>query len=241
MCEAKLSHAWRIAFFTHLACIPALLFGTSLACAAGPTGLLNDTGQTTCYDGSAMVACTAANSGDAAPFPRQDARFGRDAVAPVKVGGGAAGFDFTKVCMNGTLNCTGAASTGASPGNSEWACTKDNVTNLIWSLQTGTGEWTTYAQVTLPSATNAAGRCGFNSGWRLPTRRELLSIVHLGLPTGPMIDVNYFPATEGNWYWTSDTYAPNVGSAWFVGFNDGGTHVFRKTYAGYVRLVLSGQ
>src|ERR1035437_8233635 len=95
--------------------------------AAGPTGLLNDTGQTTCYNGSAMVACSSANTGDAAAYPRQDGRFGRDAAAPAKIGGGAAGFDFSKVCMNGNLNCSGSANTSASPAAAEWACTKDNV------------------------------------------------------------------------------------------------------------------
>ena len=65
--------------------------------AAGPTGLLNDTGQTPCYDGAnAAVACSSTGVGsDAGVNPRQDARFGRDAKAtagmPTKIGGGAAG------------------------------------------------------------------------------------------------------------------------------------------------------
>ena len=228
-----------------LMALTCALHCASTALAAGPTGLLNDTGQTTCYDGSAMVACSAANTGNAAAYPGQDARFGRDRAAPPKVGGGAAGFDFTRVCMNGTLNCTGAANTGASPAASEWACTKDNLTNLIWSLQSGYGDWTTYAQVTLPNATNAAGRCGFATGWRLPTRRELLSIVHLGLPTWTAIDANYFPATQGNigeWiYWTSETYAPDPSLAWFVDFNEGNSFAYGKAHSYYVRLVRSGQ
>ncbi|MBK9444000.1 MAG: DUF1566 domain-containing protein [Comamonadaceae bacterium] len=224
-----------------LMALTCALHCASTAWAAGPTGLLNDTGQTTCYDGSAMVACNAANTGSAAAYPGQDARFGRDKAALPKIGGGAAGFDFTKVCMNGALNCAGAANTGASPASSEWACTKDNLTNLIWSLQTGQGDWTPYAQVTLPTATNAAGRCGFASGWRLPARRELLSIVHLGLPTGPMIDANYFPATPTYSYWTSDTVATEPVAAWTVIFNKGHTSYELKSNSNSVRLVRSGQ
>ena len=212
-----------------LACALLLLSGTVLA--AGPTGLLNDTGQTQCYDGSAMVTCTQSNTGDTAANPRQDGRFGRDPAAPAKVGGGAAGFDFTKVCFNGALEgtstgvntCTGilvsnsTAVASATPAT-DWACTKDNVTNLIWSLESGRGDWTTYASTTLPTATNTISRCDFNSGWRLPTRRELLSIVHSGLGSGPMVDGNYFPGTLSDFYWTSDSYSPDPGNARIVGF-----------------------
>ncbi len=222
-----------------LAC--TLLLGTSTAQAA-PTGLLNDTGQTQCDNGSnVMAACNSANTGDAATYKRQDGRFGRDPATPAKVGGGAAGFDFTKVCMNGSLNCTGVANVTASPAAADWACTQDNVTNLIWSLESGNGNWTTYANTTLPTATNSASRCGYSTGWRLPTRRELLSIVHNGLSAAPMVDASYFPSTQSNWYWTSDTYAPSPSYAWFVYFYNGFSLASNKSTTYYVRLVRSGQ
>ena len=67
---------------------------------------LNDTGVTSCFDGTTLVTCTAANSGDSAAYPSQDARFGRDAARaagklPAKIGGGAAGFDFTPLDASG--------------------------------------------------------------------------------------------------------------------------------------------
>lgn len=226
-----------------------LLSGPVLA--AGPTGLLNDTGQTQCYDGASMVTCTRSNTGDTAPYPGQDGRFGRDAKLPPKVGGGAGGFDFTKICFNGdaqgTGTCTGTlaangtgTATATGTPSTDWACTKDNVTNLIWSLQTGSGDWTTYAQTTLPNAHNTASRCGFNSGWRLPTRRELLGIV-LNDGRNPAIDANYFPGMTSNVYWTSDVYAPGPSYAWFVDFSSGGTRPGGNTSAFDVRLVRSGQ
>jgi hypothetical protein len=237
---------------TLLALIPALLLCTSPAQAAGPTGLLNDTGQTQCDNGSnVMGACDATSTGDApsVTMPRQDGRFGRDAASPSKIGGGAAGFDFSRVCFNGDVQgsgtCTGtlvantAGSATASPGT-DWACSRDNVTNLIWSLESGLGDWTTYAQVTLPTATNGASRCGFATGWRLPTVHELLGIVLNGLSTAPTIDVNYFPGTV-TVYWTSETFAPNPSYAWIVDFYGGDTLAGYKTSSYYVRLVRSGQ
>ena len=81
---------------------------------AQPTGRLNDTGQALCYAGASLVACTSANTGDGATYPRQDGRFGRDRAGMAKVGGGAAGFDFTRLCWNGDAEgsgtCTGALS-----------------------------------------------------------------------------------------------------------------------------------
>ncbi len=219
--------------------------------ASHPTGALNDTGQTLCDNGSnVMAACTTATTGDAAAMPRQDGRFGRDVGAPAKVGGGVAGFDFTRVCFNGDLQgagtCTGtlvANTSGTATGNAstDWACTKDNVTNLVWALESGTGEWTTYAQVTLPAATNSASRCGFSSGWRLPTRRELMGLVHFGASAAPLIDVDYFPSTLSNLYWTAETRSPGSTLVWVVGFDFNGSG-YRSSPPGSlaVRLVRSG-
>lgn len=229
-----------------------LLFVVGLpAHAAGPTGFLNDTGQDTCYDGTATLAtCTTANSGDTASYPRQDGRFGRDAKTGLpKTGSGAKGFDYTKVCFNGASEgsetCTGtlvANTTAVATGTpaTDWACTKDNVTNLIWSLQSDSGDWTTYANTTLPGTTNTANRCGYNAGWRLPTRRELLSIVHNGV-SSPTIDIAYFPGTQSNPYWSADTYVPDTAAAWVVNFINGYTSSEYKTFTYYVRLVRSGQ
>ena len=221
--------------------LSALAFTAALSAqAAGPTGLLNDTGQTQCNNGTAMVACDAVTTGDASARPRQDGRFGRDVASPVKIGGGAAGFDFTKVCMDGSINCATAANTTAVPAATDWACTKDNVTNLIWSLYSGLGEWTTYARITLPNADNAQSRCGYASGWRLPTRRELLSIVNGGT-FNPGIDGSYFPATQAAYYWSRDPHYIRWDEAMVVNFLGYGSGGWQQTDSYYVRLVRSGQ
>lgn len=233
-------------FYAFLTLAAALL--ASQAAQAAPTGLLNDTGQTLCSDGTTLVACDATSTGDAATYPRQDGRFGRDVGNPPKVGGGAAGFDFTRVCMSGDLAGAGtcapsptAAADQSNPGVTDWACTKDNVTNLIWSLQTQSANWTTASGATYPNAGhNSLTRCGYGTGWRLPTRQELLSIVNWA-NSAMTIDLAYFPAAQATDHWTSDVYVLNPTiHAWFVTFNQGSTSTRFMPNTLVVRLVRSG-
>lgn len=247
--------------FTRTLLLALLLAANLPARAAGPTGSLNDTGQSLCDNGAhILVACSALNSNDAATYPRQDGRFGRDAANTVgaltKIGAGATGFDYTKVCFNGdpegSGTCTGSlvantTATATGTPSTDWACTRDNVTNLIWSLESdlgsGTDNWTNYATTAYPSAMNTANRCGYNTGWRLPSRRELLSIVNSGAAFSPAIDAAYFPGTFSNQYWSADLYAAVPEMAWNVNFFDGNASSNPKatTLQNYARLVRSGQ
>lgn len=121
---------------------------------------LNDTGQTQCYDGSAMVACTAANTGNGAANPGQDGRYGRDPAYAdgqfTKTGGGAAGFDFSPLDVSGNpIALTGNPPVPASTP----ACEQDNVTGLTWEVKIDDGglrdkDWT-YTWYSTDSSTNA--------------------------------------------------------------------------------------
>jgi hypothetical protein len=74
------------------------------------------------------------------------------------------------------------------------------------------------------------------SGWRVPTAQELLSIVHNGV-SGPAIDTTYFPGTSSANYWTADAYVPDAANAWSVDFANGGVTAGGKTDAKAVRFV----
>jgi hypothetical protein len=192
-----------------------------------PTRPLNDTGQTQCFDAATggLAECTAANTGDASSHPRQDARFGRDAQAGAgqltKIGAGEAGFDFTKIANNGS-ELPISAELGSGP--TDWACTRDNVTGLIWEVKTPANADATFnlanASAVHAAAVNTAQLCGFND-WRVPTRRELLSIVHHGAAISPRIDTTFFPNTRTLSYWSSDISATNSSEAWRVSFDLG--------------------
>jgi len=157
-------------------------------------------------------------------------------VNPV-IGAYPNGFDYTKIAHDGTaLPPAAALGTGAD----DWACTRDNVTGLLWSLQTPMiANWNQATAPTYPDAgQNSASRCGYASGWRLPTRRELLSIVHRGAYS-PAVDSAYFPVTVSDSHWTADEYKPNTTGAWLVYLKDGTTVTEPKADPHFIRLVRS--
>jgi hypothetical protein len=77
-----------------------------------------------------------------------------------------------------------------------------------------------------------------HSDWRLPTSRELMSVVDFGRDN-PAIDTSYFPECRSGGYWSSDSFLPNPLSAWFVSFENVGTFINSKdtTLPFHVRCV----
>lgn len=111
----------------------ALLLAVGSVAQAVTVVPLNDTGQTLCYDSAGTVISCVSSGTD-------DGRYGRDAAASMgllsKIGAGAAGFDFSKVANNGSV-LPASATLGSNP--TDWACTRDNVTGLIWEVKTTSG------------------------------------------------------------------------------------------------------
>ena len=214
-------------------------------------GQINDTGITTCTGGDCPVP----------GLPGQDAEFGRDALAQSgqlsKLGNGEAGFDFTKLDIDGEPLPASA---------SEWACVRDNYTGLVWEAKQNNASAVGHFAHTFSwfesngginggnagqvnggncqgsdcdtqafvAAFNEARVCGV-SDWRLPSRQELASIVPAGR-SQPSLDPAFFPLGAG-WYWTATPVSANPASAWRVNFDDGSIRTEEKTNAGRIRLV----
>ncbi len=75
----------------------------------------------------------------------QDCSFGRDKQAAdgnlVRVGDGQAGFDFTKLGVDGTplaIQNQAWSDIGSEAVGTQWSCVKDNHTNLIWEVKINT-------------------------------------------------------------------------------------------------------
>ena len=178
---------------------------------------LNDTGVSLSGADNSVNASTCDSTHPSA----QDCHHGRDAGALSgqlsKVGASAStsnGFDYTKVCNSGELAGQGTCPSDPILGNgtNDWACTRDNVTGLIWEVKTTSGlrdadylyTWfNPHSPDGDPGAENpstfdceTAGRCDtakfveeVNAAglcgardWRLPTVQELGGLVDMGQP-----------------------------------------------------------
>ena len=86
---------------------------------------------------------------------------------------------------------------------------------------------------------------GGYSDWRLPSKRELITIVDYGVAyPGPTIEQAYFPSTvagNASLYWTSTPYAGNATDAWYTSFDYGSVYHSNKATNYYVRCVRGGQ
>ena len=84
----------------------------------------------------------------------------------------------------------------------------------------------------------ATALCGF-SDWRMPTRKELQGIAHLGR-TDPSIDPTYFPNTPSSFFWSGSPYSGYPNSAWSVKFGGGNVGYLYSSDGNLVRLVRGG-
>ncbi len=111
----------------------------------------------------------------------------------------------------------------------------DNNTALVWQKQDDGTARTWDAANAYCSGLSLAG-----TGWRLPTRMELITIVDYGR-FSPTINTVYFPSAQpyAN-YWSSTSYAAQPSSAWTVYFFNGNVSWNSKTSANYVRCVRGG-
>ena len=223
-------------------CLSVLVaFGFALSTAGA--GQLNDTGQIACYDTTATSTGTVGGNPTPEPagFEGQDCSFGASAAdamgVQLKVGAASVpGRDYTKIANDGSEL---PASAVQGPNPSDWACTRDNVTGLVWEVRTASGLRSiehTYAwggeTPDTPSCAGSVAPCNASayaaaisaqtlcgrSDWRLPTPVELSGLIayqtSLAAPDPNFIDRTYFPDQDNshavNGFWTAATAANSL-------------------------------
>ncbi len=87
-----------------------------------------------------------------------------------------------------------------------------------------------------PAVADAPKPASRELGWRLPTLKELFTLVELAC-TSPSINTVMFPSTGTNFYWSSSTFSDDDNFAWGVDFNDGRASYDAKKSSSRVRLV----
>lgn len=115
----------------------------------------------------------------------------------------------------------------------------DRRTGLMWSRENIAGD---RSRKTWTEAKKAVQDCalGGYSDWRLPTIRELLSLVDYER-YNPAIDTEVFQC-DAAWYWTSTPLVSSSGDCtWGVGFNCGGASWSIQGSLGFVRACRPGQ
>jgi hypothetical protein len=210
------------------------------------------TGQTQCYNVAGdMIPCPE-------PGPPPESLYGQDAnyayINPMS---------YTKL---------GGGGDSLSDYATSWVMVRDNVTGLIWENKQGLLDGVknydnphdpdntyTWFDPTAPyrgtpgngtdskdfiDALNSASFGSFND-WRLPTAKELGTIVNYSIPyPGPTIDSGFFQSTVPAFYWSSTTYAYNTSFAWGVYFDApflyGYDFTNDKSTSRYVRAVRGG-
>lgn len=92
----------------------------------------------------------------------------------------------------------------------EWP--RDASTPTVGTCSTGTMTW--LEALNHVACLNAANFLGHND-WRLPNKNEVESLLHYGTDDiGGWLTSEGFANIQGNWLWSSSTYAPNSGLAW---------------------------
>jgi len=208
---------------------------------------LNDTGVNRCLNTSTnRFTKLCAGTG-------QDGETGRDVTSKSAVDG-RLGFSYQKVCNSGELAGVGACPADPVLGTAEtdWGCTKDMVTGLIWEIKTDSdlrGLNNTYTNwrdgrngdaSAFVFAVNAQGLCGATD-WRLPTQVELQGLVDYNVAYRATLDTQWFPKSTNNSYWTADGVKGAARFAWIVNFNVGNVKIDYRRVNYAVRLVRVGQ
>jgi hypothetical protein len=129
-----------------------------------------------------------------------------------------------------------SGTTGSYKNNNDGTVTDTN-TSLMW--QQDGSSYKTWEQALAYCEDLSLG--GY-ADWRLPTSKELRSIVD-NSRYNPAINTTYFPNTAASWYWSSTTFVYYTPLKWGVHFDYGNANGGSNYNAdfSYVRAVRGGQ
>jgi formylglycine-generating enzyme required for sulfatase activity len=129
------------------------------------------------------------------------------------------------------LSTSAEASAPAGRYTTAGGTVTDTKTKLTWQQTAAPAAYVWAAAKTYCQTLSLAG-----TGWRLPTRKELQTIVDYS-QSNPSIDPTAFPATLAAAFWSSSPVAGSPASAWLVDFSIGGSYGYGGPAAYYVRCV----
>lgn len=112
----------------------------------------------------------------------------------------------------------------------------DMTTGLMWQQATAPVEYPWEQALSYCENLTLGGY----ADWRLPTIKELESIVDL-TRVNPAINTTFFPDTNGAWYWSSTASFQDFSGSECIDFSNGGGGYSQRTISQYVRAVRRGQ
>jgi formylglycine-generating enzyme required for sulfatase activity len=140
---------------------------------------------------------------------------------------------FLAVVALATVAFAGSADANAPAGRytTSGGTVYDTKTKLTWQQTVPSGTYTWAGAKAYCAGLNLGG-----SGWRLPTAKELQTIVD-DSRTNPAIDPTAFPSTPSDYFWSSSPLAGSSSNAWFVLFGYGSTDYYVVSFTYSVRCV----
>ena len=109
----------------------------------------------------------------------------------------------------------------------------DTKTGLVWQRAVAPGSYTWSQAGSYCGGLSLAG-----TGWRLPSVKELMTLVDFTVASGATIDATAFPNTPANWFWSSSPMVTgNPSTEWSVNFGNGRTAESDVGPASQVRCV----
>ena len=109
----------------------------------------------------------------------------------------------------------------------------DTKTKLTWQQ---TVPSTAYTWANAKTYCAGVGASLGGTGWRLPTLKELQTIVDYS-QSNPSIDSTAFPSTPAAWFWSSSPLAGSSSFAWLVYFGNGSAYYDGVSATDSVRCV----